>query len=259
MENTENISLERMTDLLTEIGVILISNGANTTRTVRNLNRVAKAFDFKIEQFFSHSAVVLTVEEPENHQKKTIVKTIPHYHVNFSIVSEVSILSWEIASHKIPFDKIEEELDDIKEMDSYPEWVKFVLIGFATAALAKIFDGDNTEFVVAFLAGLIGIYARKLLLVKGYNVYIGWLVASFVSTTVVNLFRKFGIENFHGALTACVLWLIPGVPLINGFLDILRGHIVSGWAKAAMGLMLIFMIGVGFYLSLFLFGYGFTL
>ena len=113
--------------------------------------------------------------------------------------------------------------------------------------------------MVAFLSAWVGINARKILLTRGYNEYISWLVASFVSATVVNLFRKCGLESFHGALTACVLWLIPGVPLINGFLDILRGHIVSGWAKAAMGLMLVFMVGVGFYLSLFLFGYGFII
>ena len=65
-----------------------------------------------------------------------------------------------------------------------------------------------------------------------------------------------GMQDYHAALTACVLWLIPGVPLINGFLDIFSGHVVSGWAKVSMGLLMVFMIAVGFYLSIFVFGYG---
>jgi len=52
-----------------------------------------------------------------------------------------------------------------------------------------------------------------------------------------------------------VLWLIPGVPLINGFIDMLTGYMVSGMAKLAYALGLIFMISIGFYLSLFIFGY----
>jgi len=52
---------------------------------------------------------------------------------------------------------------------------------------------------------------------------------------------------------------VPGVPLINGFLDLLEGHIVSGWAKMSMGFIMVFMIAVGFYVSLFVFGYGNTI
>ncbi len=259
MHRKETSNLDKITELLAEVATVLISNGANTTRTVRNLKRIATAFQCNVEHFFSHSAIVITVEDSISHEKKTLVKTIPHYGVNFSIVSEVSILSWEIASQKTTIAQIEAELNDIKEMDSYPEWVKFVLIGFATAALAKIFDGSYIEFGVAFLAALIGIYGRKFLMQKKYNIYISWLFAAFVSTSIVNIFRLVGIESYLGALTASVLWLIPGVPLINGFLDILMGHTVSGWAKVAMAFMLVFMIGVGFYVSLFVFGYGFTL
>jgi hypothetical protein len=71
----------------------------------------------------------------------------------------------------------------------------------------------------------------------------------------VNAFRLMGVEEYKNALAACVLWLIPGVPLINGFIDMLTGYMVSGMAKLAYALMLVFMISIGFYLSLFVFGY----
>ncbi|MDO5608430.1 MAG: threonine/serine exporter family protein [Capnocytophaga sp.] len=251
-------NLAEMTGLLAEVAVVLISNGATTTRTVRNLTRIAEAFGFKVEEFVSHSALVLTVEKQQTGEKRTLVKRIGHYHVNYSILSEVSILTWEIAGHKVAFGDIRAELEDIKQMNSYPEWVKFLFIGLATGALAMIFDGTKIEFLVAFAAAFIGIYARKLVLKLKYNNYISWFVGAFVSASVVNFCRLVGLDDHHGALTACVLWLIPGVPLMNGFLDILSGHIVSGWARVAMGVMLVFMIGVGFYLSIYVFGYGIT-
>ena len=39
------------------------------------------------------------------------------------------------------------------------------------------------------------------------------------------------------------------------FIYMLTGHIVAGMAKLAYALMLVFMISIGFYLSLFVFGY----
>ncbi len=256
MEQHTKVTLSKTTDVLAEIARALISNGANSARTSRNITRIAESFGYTIEHFFSHSAIVLTVEDKMTKDKETIVKGIGHYGVNYSIVSEISILSWEIEKHKISFEEIEKELQDIKEMDSYPWWLKMIFIGVATAALSKIFEGNNMEFGVAFFAGVLGFFGRKLILERNYNHYIGWLVAAFISASVVNSCRKFGLESYHGALTSCVLWLIPGVPLINGSLDVVGGHVVSGWAKLAMGFMMVFMIAVGFYLSLFLFGYG---
>ncbi len=255
----QTIDLNNFTNILAKIGVMLISNGANSNRTARNLNRIAKAYGYKIEEFFSHSAIVLTVEDVITEKKCTLVKHISSYHVNYSVISELSILSWSLVKNQLTLNELETELDDIIHMNSYPEWLKFLFIGFATASLAMIFGSNYMGFIVAFFAAVIGIYVRKFILAKKYNNNISWLVAAFISTSVVNICRLMGLEDFQGALTACVLWLIPGVPLINGALDVLGNHVVAGWAKISMGFMLLFMIAIGFYFSIFIFGYAYIL
>lgn len=249
-------TIDQFSDVLLDIAVMLISNGANSTRTGRNLNRVSDSFGYHTEFFFSHSAVVITVTDPDTGDRRTLVKRIMHYGVNYSIVSSISILTWKITEEQFSIPEIESRLQSISKENSYPEWFKFLMIGFATAALSKIFSGTNLEFIVAFLAAVLGMYVRKIFLVRKFNVNICWFIGAFVSTCVVNFCRFVGMGEYHAALTACVLWLIPGVPLINGFLDIFSGHIVSGWAKTSMGILMVFMIAVGFYLSLFIFGYG---
>lgn len=258
MENSPQISLSQICGLLSDIAVLLISNGANSARAKRNISRVADAYGYKIDPFFSHSAIVLTVEEKISGRKRTVVKNISHYHVNYSIVSEISILTWDIYERQLSLHHIENRIEQISKIEPYAEWFKILMIAVATAALSQIFDGNIFDFFVAFAAAAIGFIGRKILIKNKYNTYICWLFAAFVSASVVNICRRLGLEHYQGALTACVLWLIPGVPLINGFLDILENNIVSGWAKTAMGIMMIFMIAVGFYLSLFIFGYGST-
>jgi uncharacterized membrane protein YjjP (DUF1212 family) len=47
------------------------------------------------------------------------------------------------------------------------------------------------------------------------------------------------------ALDTSVLFLIPGVPLINGFIDIVEGHILNGFSRLTEGALLVLCIAVG--------------
>ncbi len=253
--NREISHLQRTTNLLASIGVALITNGANSTRASRNLERIAQSFGCRVNEFISHSSIILTVEDIKTGLHQTVVRNIRHYGVNFSIVSKISVLSWELTEGKLSTEEFEAAYQKSLKLMPYPEWVQFTLVSLATAALCKIFNGTYIEFAITFCAALLGVMGRKWFLARNYNVYLCWFVGAFISTSVVTLCHRMGLAHYQSALNACVLWLIPGVPLINGFLDLLEGQIVSGWAKIAMGGMLIFMIAVGFYLSLFLFGY----
>lgn len=254
-----NTQIENITKTLVDISVLMISNGANSTRTARNLKRIAHTLGYNVEHFFSHSSVVLTIENKENLNTFTIVKNIPHYTVNYSIISAVSTLSWRVEEKEISLNEIQNEIEKIKTLNSYPEWFKLLSVSLGTAALSKIFDATHIEALIGFLACMIGFWVRRWVIHKKFNIYVCFLLGAFISSCVVNFFRILGVEDYQAALTACVLWSIPGVPLINGFLDILSGQIINGWAKVAMGIMMIFMIAVGFYVSLFIFGYDTTI
>ena len=251
--------IERVAQLLAEVNFILITGGANTRRVLRNVNRIAGALNYHCDIFYSYSAIILTVYNKTTEEKETIVKSIPHHGVNFNAISDISILSWRVLEKKLPIEVIEKELIHIKQKSHYNMYVMWFFVSLAGGSLAYIFGGDNhsnyLEFGISFLATLVGLAGRRILQLKKFNVFICWAWAAFVSVCVVNIFRLMVVEEYKNALAACVLWLIPGVPLINGFIDLLTGYIVAGIAKLSYAMVLIFMISIGFYLSLFIFGY----
>lgn len=252
-QHLQHMPIKKMASLLAEVATLLISNGANSTRTKRNVMRIAEAYGYDVEIFFSFSGVVLSVHHNTEGHAETIVKTISAHGINFNLISEVSILSWDIVAEKPSYRVIEERLVYIKQQPAYSHWIKMLWIGVATAALSKIFSGTYIEFIIVFIASCIGFWTKLFLHRKHYNIFMLTLISAFISVSVVKFAVVLGLGESSAALSACVLWLIPGVPLINGFLDLLEGHIVSGWAKAALGTMLIFMIAVGYYLSIFIF------
>ena len=183
------------------------------------------------------------------------MRTISHHGVNFSAISDISILSWETIEKGLPIEEIEEQVEAIKAKPHYNRYLMWFFVSVAGGALAYVFGQQQAsygEFALSFIATLVGLWGRYLLQLKKFNVYICWAWAAFVSVSVISVFKHLGVETYHNALAACVLWLVPGVPLINGFIDLLSGIVVSGLAKLTHAAMLVFMISVGFYLALHL-------
>lgn len=254
----KKVELEEVAFLLADISALLISSGSNTRRALRNVNRIAEGLGYKAEIFHSYSGVILTAYDKNSQEKDTVVLKIPHHGVNFNTITSISRLSWQVLEKKMPVDELKKEIEIIKKQPHYNMWLTWFFVSISGGALAYIFggkDGNYIEFLVSFVATYIGILGRKLLQMKDVNNFICWLWAAFVSVSVVNLFRIAGVEPIKNALAACVLWLIPGVPLINGFIDILTGNVISGWGKLSTGGTLVFMIALGFYISLIIFGY----
>ena len=54
------------------------------------------------------------------------------------------------------------------------------------------------------------------------------------------------------AIATSVLFLIPGVPLINGVIDIVEGHILLGLSRIINALLLVICIAIGLSVTLLL-------
>ncbi|MGL5561832.1 MAG: threonine/serine exporter family protein, partial [Tannerellaceae bacterium] len=51
-----------------------------------------------------------------------------------------------------------------------------------------------------------------------------------------------------------VLFLVPGVPLINSIMDILEGHVLAGISRMVNATILIICLSIGFLITLLMLG-----
>jgi uncharacterized membrane protein YjjP (DUF1212 family) len=56
------------------------------------------------------------------------------------------------------------------------------------------------------------------------------------------------------ALGTSVLYLVPGVPLINGVIDVIEGHVLAGVSRLINAALLIICLSIGLSLTLLLLG-----
>lgn len=71
-----------------------------------------------------------------------------------------------------------------------------------------------------------------------------FIASAFVASMYASVALTFDTTS-DVAIATSVLFLIPGVPLINGVIDIVEGHILNGIARLTSALMLIVCIAVG--------------
>ncbi len=247
--------LEKKFDLLSEIAVLLMQSGANTKRVIDNINRFALALGLKSYALISHKSIIITIKTINSPKETyTNVRQIPSYKINFYIISEISRLSWIVQEENWSLKKIQSQIQRIKNKKQYSFFTTVVFVALAGAGFAKLFGGDYQSMCIAFLgtfSGMLMVYfASKYHLNPYLRTYLASFMASFIASLGVLL--QWG-DKPHIALATSILFLVPGVPLINSFNDLFNNHILNGSVRFISGLMTVLFIGLGLITAMIIF------
>ena len=246
--------LDRALNLLLDISSILMLSGANTNRARLNIDRFASVLNYDASCFISHKAIILTLTNQETGFNRTKTKKIPPHAINFATISSISHVSWKAIDKNWNIDQIEAELEEIKKQPSYPNYLKLIAVSFAGAGFCNIFGGDYLNMLVAFISTFAGRYIFVFISKKKYNVYIRVFLAAFIASMLAAIGVVYNIgENPQTALATSVLFLIPGVALINSFTDLLDNNVLNGMVRFATGIMTVLVIALGLFLTMIIF------
>lgn len=240
--------------VLLDIGALLMSSGANTARIRTNINRISSAFGYNTEILITHRAIMLSVNDNEqNNFFSSLKRTSPHG-VNFKIISGISRMSWRVVEEKWKVEQIRTELDRLRSLPDYPGILVLLLVSLAGSSFCRVLGGELMEMMITFVATFAGLFIRQETVKRNFNpylcVYFGALTASLFSGIAVKLNLGSVPET---AFATSVLFLIPGVPLINMFIDLLDGNLMNGILRGINGLIIAFSIALGLLTSMIIY------
>jgi len=246
---TVNLKEKEINDLcrlLLEIGALLMSSGANTSRIRTTIMRIASAYNYNAELLVTHRALMLTVYGKDKDFFFNRLKRTPPHGSNFKMVSGISRMSWKIVEEKWSLEKVVKELEILKNIPRYHRWIVLLVVSLAGASFCGLAGGKITECLVAYIATLCGLFIRQETAKKGYNSYLCIFAGAFISSMLAGLAVKYNIGDYpQRALVSSVLYLIPGIPLINTFSDLVEGNIMNGIVRGVNGLIIAFAIAMG--------------
>ena len=218
---------------IAEYSAHLMGAGVHTSRVVRNSKRIGEAFGLDVKLGVFHKNIILTIIDKQTNEACNEVIDIPAHPISFEHNSELSALSWEAVDNRLSLEELTEKYREIVSAPMIHPLFVLLLVGFANASFCKLFGGDLISMGIVFSATITGFYLKQQMQKKKINHSLCASTALIFDTTS------------EIALATSVLYLVPGVPLINGVIDVVEGYVLTGFARLTEASLLIVSIAIG--------------
>ena len=252
----EDVDKERLLDFLLRFATTQTSVGVQTSRIIINTTRIAHAYGYEptIMTFQRNITMTLTPVLGDGRHSYRPLDAHPvsgmlqHRHgpLNFFYNAELSRLSWFAYDNHLSLDELEERFQRIMQTPPMNRWLMLYLISQANMAFCLLFGGDLMSGLFVFLGTFCGFLLRQELNRHHVYHYLTVVLSAVVASFIVGVGAKLGYEEMPKiALSASVLYLIPGVPFINGMMDLLDGYVLNGISRLLTAVMIVVSITVG--------------
>ncbi len=262
------MNTEQKLDLLLRTGAMLLGSGANSTRIEFGISEAVKITGLPPERVHLHlnlRTIMISVEDGERCLTK--FRKVKHLGVNMRVINGIQVSLERLVAAQAGPDQLEAELNRVAGLGHmYPEWLILLTVGAATGAFCTVLGGAAPAILFATLGAATGLFVRRRMHHAGMNLYITVLAAATTSCLVAGLnlslaaplseaLTAAGLPVAAGtapslAVAACVLYLIPGVPLINSVDDLLDGYTLMGIGRATVATLTVLAITWGVVIGL---------
>lgn len=241
--------LTQIADFVAEYATYLLGSGVHTSRVIRNSRRIGKSQGIDIQLSAFQKSIVMTAHDDSTGENITRVVGIPALPISFERNSDLSALSWEAVDEHLPLDEIRSRYERLISKPSIDPIFVLLTVGLANASFCRLFGGDWTAMSIVFTSTLVGFAAKQRMQAHKVNHFIIFILSAFIASLCASAALSFDCTA-HICLATSPLFLVPGVPLINGIIDILDGHVLIGFSRLVNAMSLIVCIAVGLSMTL---------
>jgi uncharacterized membrane protein YjjP (DUF1212 family) len=234
---------------------LLIQSGAESSVVERVVHRLGTGLGADwLDVFLSTNAVTISISSGGEFRTRT--RRVISAPVNLTILAEIAALSRRSKRGLLTRDQLRDELRRISiQPQQYPSWMIIAAIGLACGAFSQLFGGDIAALAIAWVSASCAMFVRQQLAKLYFNNILVTIITAFVAGALANALALTGISTTpRAALAASVLLLVPGVALINGAEDLIKGYTVTGVARAVQGGLISLAIALGLLTAVSLLG-----
>lgn len=250
--STELPSASALAAFLAEYTSWLMGCGSTCIRIEKNVTRIAAAYGKRAEITVMTRHIQLSVFDCGcDSGCVTLNTSVRHTPVNFDMNTRLSELSWQIADRGIPLDEARERLQAIVSRPPRSKWLVLLLVTLANAAFCRLFGGDALAMAIVAVATCAGFWLKGLLLERHMDVRAVFIICAFVSSVLGSSGILFAMEGTPAvALATSVLYLVPGIPFLNSFSDMLYRHYVCAFSRFCDAMVLTACLSIGLCLGM---------
>ena len=252
MSEPSKEKLSNVGEFITEYAAYMMGCGVHTSRVVRSAKRLGEAYGYSVKLSAFQKNITLTAFDEETHEHYNEVADIPALPISFERNALLSALSWEAYDRHLPLLSLKAKYKHIVSRPFMHPFFVLIMTAFANMSFCRLFGGDWLSMSIVFSATLTGMFLKQQLTSTGINHYIVFILSAFIASLCASMSLIFN-TTAEIALATSVLYLVPGVPLINGVIDIVEGYVLTGFARLIQASLLVFCIAIGLSFTLMIF------
>lgn len=219
---------QRVLDLVTDAGELMLKNGAEVSRTQQTMEIMAKSFG--VDNFHGYvltNGLFTSIGTEEGCPAQ--IRSVPQATVHLGRVEAINALSRSIARGRVGLDGAFEELERIRNIPEVSRRKLIFACGLGSANFAILFGGAWQDGLVALLVG----FMLQILVNKMEQWGVARLLTKFWGAVAVVLLTSllFGLGmgcNVDKATIGALMPLVPGMALTLGIRDLIDGDFLSG-------------------------------
>lgn len=247
---------KRIAEFSLDIGTFLLSSGAHSGRVRTNIERMVESWGMEIDLSPSFKGLLVSVRDKENPENVyTSYRTSPTHVVRLANLTKISHLSWQVVHDCLPIEEAEAMFEKIKGEPRYPVWMVAIAVGISCSGLCLFSGGDWVNALVALLGALTGYLIQITITRIRFNPMVAVTAAASFTTLITGGAALMGLGSLpEAAMATSVLYLVPGVPLINSVIDLIEGYLTSSLNRAVFASFILLCIAVGMTISIGILG-----
>jgi len=239
---SENLAPEA--HAIVRMGKALMSCGAETYRVRLSMEQVAAAIGIeRLQSQVTLSEVTVTLFQGDDF--RTQVGNVHSVGVNGDKLCQLESLASDLTPGTSP-EEVEERLDAIDAREKlYAPWVQALVAAIACSAVAFLNNAWAAEILGVFAGAFLGQFLRAHFNRFRINVYLTTLAAALVAAfTYIAVTDCVGwlthdLSSHRAGLVPALIFLVPGFPLVNALLDLVKTDITAGLSRLAYAFMIL--------------------
>lgn len=242
----EDASLKGICLFLSEYSAWLLGSGATSIRLEKNVHRMAESMGCHAEMTILPRHIHMTVCLPDNSDSYTYIIATHPMPISFDINTRLSRLSWSMADENLSLEDAKKRFNEIIKTPPENKYKVLVLASLANAAFCRLFTGDWAAVGIVFLSTLVGFYLKQVLTEHKFDIRLTFIICAFVSSVLASTATLFSFGHTPDiAVGTSVLYLVPGIPFLNSFSDLLNGHYICAFGRFVHAVVLTCCLSLG--------------
>lgn len=240
-----------MTRFLADYAALLLGSGATCVRIEKNVGRMAAAWGVETAMTIMPRHVHLSGALGQG-EACTYIAAVKHPFISFDIVTRLSKLSWDVVDGELSPDAAMRRFQRIRHTAPANRWWVLCAAACANASFCRLFGGDFVAMGVVFMATLAGFYLKQVLTQSRLDMRVTFVLCAFVSAVIGATDKLFALGATPDiAIATSVLYLVPGIPFVNSFSDMIGGHYMCFFSRMTDALILTCCLSTGLCLGMF--------